>query len=534
MVDVHTVSDDYRKFTGRSVLLEADGAAAASVLVRCSLGDVIAQLGIRTQLKRTLAPGVAKYAAAVLHADVVRDFAVGHADDGGARLGADSAAVVARGVVAHLGILEHGGRLIAHLVAVDAAAIALRMVVDDLAAGKARCAAVMDTGAVARTRSLRRQRTVVVGHVARHRYVSHAEAGIVASDRDAAAVAAIVIGATGDKAAGDGQRALVVLVGVGVVLPKLSALTVINQFAVVLGLELLGRATVDDHLGLALDADDIAVAGAVELCVRRGEAAIDHVAVKVEKIRAVVIVEHQVPIVLGVPVAQDIDGDRIDLIRIVGAREHVGRAVEHVLVAVAVVAARIGPLAAHVGNGVGTPVVVVCLGLSGLHRKRSENESGARERKASRTTSAAAAAFDPLGHLENRKGRRSSKAIFHDQHISLEFHSARARAACIRWPYVIDNLKILPAVAHCRARLKGVTRYSHAFSMHALHTYRLIKRTRSFDQRRDMRKAATPAHRPWRAMPRQESGAGSELSKPARRPTQANARPRRSPQRSRL
>ena len=324
------------------------------------------------------------------------------------------------------------------------------MVVYDLAVLKVDRTSGVDAGTVARARSLRRPCAVVVGDVARHRHVGHAEAGIVAAHRDTAAVITVVVGATGDKAAGNSQRTLVVLIGVGVVLPEHAAATVIDQLAVVLGRKLLGRAAVDDHLGLALDADDIAVAGAVELCVRRGEAAIDHVAVKVEKIRAVVIVEHQVPIVLGVPVAQDIDGDRIDLIRIVGAREHVGRAVEHVLVAVAVVAARIGPLAAHIGNGVGTPVVVVCLGLSGLHRKRSENERGARERKASRTTSAAATAFGPLGHLENRQGRRSSKAIFHDQHISLEFHSARARAACIRWPYVIDNLKILPAVAHCR------------------------------------------------------------------------------------
>ena len=324
------------------------------------------------------------------------------------------------------------------------------MVVDDLAAGKHRRAVDVKARTITCARSLGRQRTVVVGHVARHRHVGHAEAGGSAADRDAAAVAVVVIGTAGNKGAHDSQRALVVRVGIGVVLPEFAAIAIVDQLAVVHALEFLGRAAVDDHRGLALDADHVAVAGAVELCVRRGEAAIDHVAVKVEKIRAVVIVEHQVSVVLGIPVAQDIDGDRIDLIRIVGAREHVGRAVEHVLVAVAVVAARIGSLAAHVGNGVGTPVVVVCLGLSGLHRKRSENESDARERKASRTTSAAATAFGPLGHLENRKGRRSSKAIFHDQHISLEFHRARARAACIRWPYVIDNFKILPAVAHCR------------------------------------------------------------------------------------
>ena len=255
------------------------------------------------------------------------------------------------------------------------------MVVDDLAVLKVDRTSGVDAGTVARARSLRRPCAIVVGDVARHRHVGHAEAGIVATHRDTAAVITVVVGSTGDKAAGDSQRALVVLVGVGVVLPELAAATVIDQLAIVHGFELLFRAAVDDHLGFALDADHVAVAGAVELGIRRGKTAIDHMTMEVDGERAAAIVEHQMPVVLDVPVAQDIDGDRIDLIWVIGAREHIVRAVEHVLVAVAVVAARIGTLAAHVGNGIGSAGVVVRLGARGLHGERREGKGGTRKRK---------------------------------------------------------------------------------------------------------------------------------------------------------
>ena len=128
VVDVHAVPNDYRELAGVGcVLLEADSAATAPVLVSSALGYVVAYLGILTKLERAGTPGVAEYAAAIPHADVMRDLAAVAQHDGRAisRVVPDSAAVIARRVVAHLGIIENGKRGFAHRRAADTAAAAL-------------------------------------------------------------------------------------------------------------------------------------------------------------------------------------------------------------------------------------------------------------------------------------------------------------------------------------------------------------------------------------------------------------------------
>ena len=72
--DVNAVFDDYRKAAGFGrVLMEADSAAAALAIRIYTQGDVVAHLGIRTQLKRAGAPGVDVHTSAVPCTDVMRD-----------------------------------------------------------------------------------------------------------------------------------------------------------------------------------------------------------------------------------------------------------------------------------------------------------------------------------------------------------------------------------------------------------------------------------------------------------------------------
>ncbi len=131
-------------------------------------------------------------------------------------------------------------------------------------------------------------------------------------------------------------------------------------------------AAVDIDLGTLIEPDDLAVTAAGKIGVGLGEAAVDHVALKVDVV-GVAIRKLKDTVVTGIQILIEGDGHLVHMQRVIARGEHVLRAVEDVVDAIAPVVARARSLAAYVGNGIELADGVIGLGL---RRKRGNTRPG--------------------------------------------------------------------------------------------------------------------------------------------------------------